>query len=323
MPATITHAFFAKDVLDILPEEIKNTISEDRIKMFGQSTDPLMFYNLISFLPGKGVRKFQNQFHSEKSQEFFINLIRYIKVNKLNDDIDVNSFLAGFICHYVLDSTVHPYVIYKTGLFDRKKPSTYRYNNIHAFMEVFIDNDMIMRREKTNPYKFPIGKFCFDLKKFSYKLDKTIDFVFMKTFNKDNMSKKYYKSLKQMKRDLVLFRKDTTGMKRDFYRIIDTVTPKNIFRFEAVSYHYPLNDRHNFLNTNHEIWRNPTTYDLASTESFVDLYLKAIKSAKVLICASFDYINGKDIELEKIFINTSYITGLNCNLKKELKYFEF
>ena len=34
-------------------------------------------------------------------------------------------------------------------------------------------------------------------------------------------------------------------------------------------------------------------------------------------------LDGKDIDLEKIFDNTSYVTGLNCCEKKELKYFEF
>ena len=63
--------------------------------------------------------------------------------------------------------------------------------------------------------------------------------------------------------------------------------------------------------------------NLTSEESFLDLYLRALKLAKVMICASFDYINGKDIELEKVFINKSYITGLDCELDKELKYFEF
>ena len=62
---------------------------------------------------------------------------------------------------------------------------------------------------------------------------------------------------------------------------------------------------------------------MTSTESFVDLYLKAIKLAKVLSCASFDYISGKDIDLEKIFDNTSYVTGIDCNSPKELRYFEF
>ena len=34
-------------------------------------------------------------------------------------------------------------------------------------------------------------------------------------------------------------------------------------------------------------------------------------------------LNGKDIELEKIFDNTSYNTGIDCNSTRELKYFEF
>ena len=45
--------------------------------------------------------------------------------------------------------------------------------------------------------------------------------------------------------------------------------------------------------------------------------------AKVMICASFDYIEGKEIELEKIILNNSYVHGLDCSLDKELKYFEF
>lgn len=323
MPATITHAYFAKDVFDILPEKIKNKINCSRIKMFGQSMDSLMFYNLFSLLPGKKVRDFSHYFHKNKSQDFFINTINYIKENNLKDDIDVASYLAGTICHYVLDSTIHPYVIYKTGNFDKKQPNTYKYNNVHLFMETFIDNDMIKRREKSNPYKFPIGRFCFNTKSFSNDLNSVIDYGFKKTFDINNMSKIYFKSVKQMKRSLILFRKDSTGFKKNFYKLVDTFTSKKTFRFEAISYHYPLKDKHNFLNSNHKLWRNPTTYNLTSTESFVDLYLKSIKLAKVLICASFDYINGKNIELEKIFINNSYVTGLNCDLNKELKYFEF
>lgn len=323
MPATVTHAYFAKDVYDILPNEIKSVINCSRIKTFGQSTDALLFYNLFSILPGKKIREFQRYFHSNKSQEFFINLINYIKDNNLKNDMEVCSFLTGFICHYSLDSIVHPFVIYKTGEFNKKDKTTYKYNNVHAFMETFIDNDMIRRREKGNPYKFDIGKFCFNTMKFSKNLEKTIDYSFKQTFDINNMSKIYYKSLKQMKMSLIVFRRDPSGFKKNCYKLVDTFTSKKIFRFEAISYHYPLKDRHNFLNSNHKLWRNPTTYDRTSTESFIDLYLKAIKLAKVLICASFDYLNEKDIELEKLFINNSYLTGLNCDLNKELKYFEF
>lgn len=323
MPATTVHAYFAQDLNDILPKEIKNKLDVDRLKTFGQSTDSLMFYNLFSILPGKKIRDFQKYFHTNKTQDFFVNLINYIKENDYTEDIDVNSFLVGTICHYVLDSTVHPYIYYKTGYFNKNDKSTYKYNNVHTFMETFLDNDMIKRRESINPYKFNISKFSFDTSKFSNELNDTIKYTFKETFDVDNMDKIYYKSLKQMRNSIFIFRQDRYGIKKFFYKLADTFTSKRVFRFEAISYHYPLNDRHNFLNENHKLWRNPCDYSLTSEESFLDLYLRALKLAKVMICASFDYINGKDIELEKVFINKSYITGLDCELDKELKYFEF
>ena len=322
MPATAAHAFFAKDVYDILPNDIKENLNVSRIKMFAQSTDSLMFYNLLSIIPGKKIRMFQKQFHRNQTQEFFINLLKYIKESEKKDK-DTLSFLYGFITHYALDSTIHPYIFYKTGYFDKSKPNSYKYNNIHTFMETFIDNDMIRRRYKTNPYKFNFSKFCFDIKPFSNNLNQTINYTFYNTFKIKNMDKIYYKSLKQMNFFIKYFRQDKYGIKKNIYKFFDSFTSQRTFRLEALSYHYPLNDRHNFLNLNNKMWRNPTTYDLTSTESFVDLYLKAIKISKILICASFDYLNDKDIDLEKIFDNTSYVTGLNCESKKELKYFEF
>ena len=323
MPATITHAYFAKDVYDVLPEEIQNKLNKNRIKTFGQSFDPLMFYNMFSVLPGKNIRKLHHYFHDNNTRDFFINMLDYIKTNKLDNDKDVCSFLAGFICHYVLDSNVHPYVIYKTGRFDKKNKSTFKYNNVHAFMEVFIDNDMVMRRENINPYTYKIGKECFFLNKFSNKLDKTIDYTFNKTFGVDNMSNIYYKSLVQMRNALVLFRRDPYGMKKDIYKLVDTFTPKSCFRFEAISYHYPLEDKHNFLNSDNKVWRNPTTYDITSNESFIDLYLKSIKEAQRIICKSFDYLDDRKVDLNKVFINKSYYSGLDCDDKKDYVYFEY
>ncbi|MBR3210802.1 MAG: zinc dependent phospholipase C family protein [Bacilli bacterium] len=322
MPATATHSFFVKDVYDILPDKVCEQLDLEKSKMYGQGIDSLKFYNLFSIFPGKKMRHFQGYFHENQSQEFFLNLLKYMKDNHIQDK-DTYSYLFGNICHYAVDSTVHPYVVYRTGKFEKDKPSTYKYNNVHAFMETFIDNDMIQRRMNMNPYRFNFSDFCFDISPFSNDLEKTIDYTFYNTFQMADMSKVYYKSLKQMRYSIRIFRKDRFRIKKFFYKLADTFTPRSWFRFEAISYHYPLEDTHNYLNSDHTLWRNPCVYDKTSTESFVDLYLKAIKLAKVLTCASFDYLNDKNIDLEKIFDNTSYVTGLNCNDKKELKYFEF
>jgi hypothetical protein len=324
MPATITHAYFGKDVYDILPVNIKNKIDIKRIKTFGQGMDSLMFYNLFNPLPGKNIRKFDNYFHNNKTRAYFISLINYIKNNNLINDKDSYSYLCGLICHYALDSTVHPYVFYYTGSFKKKNPNTYKYNNQHEFMETFIDNDMVRRRENSNPYNFNISKFAIDKKRFSNNLNKTLDYSFEEVFHLNNMSKIYYSSLKQMSRALTLFRKDSSGLKRIIYMTVDTFTPNNTFRFEAISYHYPLKDNNNYLNNNHILWRNPIDYNLTSKESFIDLYIKALKLAKVLIEISFYYINGNNyIKLEDFFTNRSYTTGLDCDLGSDLKYFAY
>lgn len=323
MPATITHSYFTVDVYDVLPDDIKSKLSVSKIKMFGQGFDPLMFYNLFSIIPGKNIRKMHSYCHDNKTQTFFINMLKAIKEKKLIYDTECLSFLFGFICHYVLDSNLHPYIIYKTGVMKKNVPSTYKYNNLHEIMEVFLDNDMVKRREKINPYKFKLNKFCFDKEQFSINLDYIIDTTFYKTFKLKGMSYIYYKSLKQMKNYLYIFRRDRYGIKRFIYKIVDTFTPKRCFRFDAVSYHQPLEDKHNYLNINNSLWRNPTTYDITSTESFVDLYMKSIREARTIYCASIDYLSGKAIDLEKIFTNKSYITGLDCDINKELKYFEF
>lgn len=323
MPASVTHAYFANDVYDILPKEIKDKLSISRLKMFGQSTDSFIFYKLFSFIGNKKIRKMQHTFHTEKTQDFFINLIGYIKKYNLSTDVDTCSFLCGFICHYVLDSTIHPYVFYKTGKFEKDKPSTYKYNNLHLFMETYLDNYLIKEREKENPYTFSIAKFCFDLKPFSKALNDSIKYSLKKTYNLDFADKIYYDSLKDMKLAMKVFRQDRFGTKRFIYKLVDTFTPKNCFRFEGVSYHYPMNTSFDFLNFNHHIWRNPTTYSLISHESFYDLYIKSLKLAKKLVESTFDYLNGKNIVLEQLYSNLSYVTGLDCNIKKELKYFEF
>ena len=323
MPATVTHAYFAEDVYDTLPDSIKSLVSPSRVRMFGQSSDPLMFYNLFNLKCGKDIRKLDKIFHSSKTRKYFITLINYIKNNNLSSDGDVSSFLVGFICHYVLDSNIHPYVFYKTGLFKKCDSNTYKYNNLHAFMETFFDNYLIRQKENINPYKFNIGKFCFDTRRFSNDLVKTIDYSFKSTYKVSNMGNIYYKALRQMKFSLNTFRKDRYGIKKFVYKLVDTFTPRSMFRFEAISYHYPLYDRHNFLNSDHSMWRNPLVYDITSCESFLDLYLRSLKEARNIIVDTFKYINGEDIDLDSIFTNKSYVTGLDCKLGSDLKYFSF
>ena len=62
MPASVTHAFSLKIFMMFLPEKIRANLDLDRLKMFGQSTDSLLFYNLYSRKRSKKIRNFQKDF---------------------------------------------------------------------------------------------------------------------------------------------------------------------------------------------------------------------------------------------------------------------
>lgn len=320
MPATITHAFFSLDVYNNLDNTIKSKIkNKKQLMMFAQNTDPLMFYNILSLKGGKKIRSLQSTSHQEKTLQLFENIIFYMKEKKYYQDSSTLTFLYGFITHYILDSTIHPYIFYKTGNFDKKRKDTYQYNGLHAYMETYIDNYFL--EERKTPLDF---SFCFDFTPFSKELNDTINYGFEKTFHEKGMATKYYKALKQMKLFLTLFRRDTLGVKKKFYCLIDNLTPKRVFPFKSLSYHLDNYETYDFLNKKHATWVYPVDQEKRSTKDIDQLYHDSIIKTTEIIKEIHNYFFfNKTINLEKVLGNNSYLTGIDCNQKKEQKHFEF
>lgn len=324
MPASITHGYFALDLYNSFnhskKEFLKPTIK--KMMMFAQGSDPLMFYHILSLKSGKNVRKLQKMLHNNKTQEFFIQLTTYIKKNHYENNPEVMAYLYGSISHYVLDSTIHPFVIYQTGYFDKANKATYKYNNAHAIMEAFLDMYMVKTRTKQNPYSFNIIDFYYEKSNFSKQLKEVINHVHLKTYNLKNMSKIYEHSFQEMAIFLRLFRYDPFGIKKFFYQTIDKITPKKCFRMEALSYHTPLDKNHAYLNNEHDLWCYPSNKSIKSNESFEELYQKSLSTCITIIQKLDQYFQGKEISLTSIFENKSYISGLECNSNLNFQYFK-
>ena len=323
MPATFFHAYHGENVYNLLSDEVKDKINLDRMKTFAQGTDPMMFYNLISIFPGKSIRKYQKICHNTKTRDFFIELINNIKCN--NYDEDSFSFLCGYICHYVLDSTFHPYIIYKSGQFNKNDKETFKYNGKHAIMEAFLDNYIIESFLNLNSNTFRVDKYALYTKRFSNNLNVLLNNSFKNVYNFENMDKYYYKAICQMKRDIYLGRYDSIGFKRCIYKLVDFITPKYFFCFESVSYYQKISKEvsDSYLNVSKKIWHYPSDYNKKSNKNFDELYNSALNEAKRLIEISYKYINGENIDLNKYFTNKSFLTGIDCNIKKKIKYFEY
>ena len=121
MPSIYTHNYFAKDVEKKLVKTNNLKIKDNRYMLiFAQSFDNLFYYNVLSLKKGAKIRNLGHYAHTHNILDYFVNLISYIKENKLYDDPNLG-YLYGSVCHYALDSTAHPYVHYFSGRFSKKK----------------------------------------------------------------------------------------------------------------------------------------------------------------------------------------------------------
>ena len=178
MPSSLTHSYFAIDVYNKLDNVCKNKIKNlDYLKIFAQGPDLLYFFNSLT----KGnikIRKLGSYCHKHKTKDFFVNLVTNIKEDNLQNNSEVMSFLYGYISHFVLDSVVHPFVYYKTGIFDRCRKETYKYNGLHGEMEYYLDVYMIFQKEKMEAKYFKGHKYFKKITSFDSNLASTIDIVF-------------------------------------------------------------------------------------------------------------------------------------------------
>ena len=111
MPALITHDFFGQDVYDHIFRNVGGTRDEAEAFLLGnQGPDPLFYAVADPRLHEHN--RLGNVMHSEKPSE----LIKAFKdsLGILDDDeLPVGrAYAFGFLCHYTLDSTMHPLVFF-------------------------------------------------------------------------------------------------------------------------------------------------------------------------------------------------------------------
>lgn len=101
MPDIVVHTGFGAEVIGELQPDI-----DRRIFDFGLlGPDPYLFYRW--FVPPfrSRVSRYASVMHREHTADYLIELARRAVHNRA-----VFSYLCGFLCHYALDSTAHPYI---------------------------------------------------------------------------------------------------------------------------------------------------------------------------------------------------------------------
>ena len=327
MPSTVTHECFSMDVYDKFSPLLKQRFANytEYLKIFSNGHDVMFFYNLANILPGKRIRKLGSRAHHENVQKFFFNLVSEIKIQKLEKNYEIMSFLYGYLCHFALDSTIHPFVDYRCGIVSRDNKKTFKYQGEHDEMEAYIDSYFIYTRFKVIPKHFKVYDYAFKVTKFSKKLENIISETFYKTYEIKNVGIYYTRAVRQMKNFFRFYRNDRTGLKKILYTCLDFVRPKRFKRMKSISYNIDHKVNDYYLNFNKEEWGSTLNEFERYNASFIELYRKSIDLAVTYIneINKIIYDNENINNIFKILPDITFSHGVLEEKEKELRFFEF
>jgi len=327
MPGFITHSLFAEEVYsDLKDKALKRQINK-RMNLFylgAQGPDLFFYYKVKPWKKYDGVEKLGFIMHYTKTQFFFIESLNYIKGLKYkNKDAysELMVYIAGYICHFALDSITHPFIHYTAGIYTKKNNSTFKYHIYHKKLESIIDVIMLMLKEDKKASSFKSFKMIENISKYYGTLKDFYVSVVNKVYG-IRLSSKQVKNVIGDIYNILKILYDPWNIKSWLFKLVENLYGRPE---EITSSIHPrkINIQIDYLNQNHSIWTHPCDKDIRSGLSFLDLYGSALKEAERIIDISYNYINDKvpTSKIKEVIKNTSYSTGLECGTSKELKYF--
>lgn len=300
MPNLVTHALMATYV----KKQVNWPPFNEKAYLMG-STGPDIFY-YYHVWPWGSEKECQfgttlgDCFHQQHINDY---LSYWLERAKETQDVLFISYLAGYLMHFMLDVTAHPYIFWKT-----KDASQARENYRHRCMETRIDALLYpfwQKEQALKPYEI-------------VQLTPTERTQLVPYYQE--VAEKYFHIPVSSKVMAQCFM-DCYGIQRCLY---DPHGWKYALceRIEQAQHHFldakslimpssPFLDIHHDLNLERHLWQHPITHE-RHHDSFIDLFNEAVKNGMTLLKTYRDYIEGKQ-EREAVMAligNRNFDTGL-------------
>jgi len=270
MPSSLTHYIFSKDL-------VKNSKYEDIFLLATQGPDTLFFYgyNIAKRVDKKDISSFGFYLHRINPSDLYFKMLAYAFKKEKEEKEMLIEFTRGFMYHYVLDRTVHPYVFYNTGFpYTNKK-----YNLNHGLFEGALDTALM----KEYDYKISNRRALKTRKKYVKLCSIMLSEVCNELMNKEVLYKdSYYKAYKDFR--LVRLLLDSKyGVKKAIFNKFLHDTSIN-----TLSQPHKLKDNIDYLNSSNSEWLNPTSGE-KSRESIKELFKRAELETRIVDNIIYNY----------------------------------
>lgn len=291
MPSFITHHVFGHEALKKCSDsDILRIIRENQSAFnWGLQGPDLLFFRKA--LSGKStLHPYGNMMHADRDVGGLLNgMKKYIDgVKDKSQRETLLSYFYGFICHYCLDSTAHPYVYAMQERETAKKPGA-NPSSVHGRIESDIDSAIYPL------FSGGARATTFDLIQYAYTEDMA---SLIESLYRSVLLKRY--GINVPKREIVASFKDANFLERLLidktgivYPVVDFIEGilKKRGKFTSNIRTKEPFDR-DALNLNQKIWRSPWHKNEQNALSFLDLFDSAKLCAEKLLCTKDPYPDG-------------------------------
>lgn len=133
MPSHYTHLCFGRYVIEAMPEQLRDQVWKHKHCYLAglQGPDPLFYYRPL--VKHNRVRQQGSDIHAESGRVFFTQAMQVLRREPTPQRA---SYVAGCICHYMLDTTCHPYI----------EEELARHGIGHLQVETELDSTLLLER---------------------------------------------------------------------------------------------------------------------------------------------------------------------------------
>lgn len=139
MPGAITHFLQAQKTLKSYNDKL--TVNTDAFYWGAQGPDFFYCHRVMPWMKGENIRFLGEKLHNSNINNIIDAMVRFSG----NDNI-IKSYIYGYICHYSLDFTAHPYIEYLSQKLLQNNSSE-TINSLHTEIESSLDT-IVLRKEK-------------------------------------------------------------------------------------------------------------------------------------------------------------------------------
>lgn len=308
MPAFATHYLFFNELSDKIANEAQFDFNKDAAAIGTQGPDILFFHRAIPFLMhGKPLRKVGSALHRAKPSKIFDTMAQYCKTS--NEPDIAKSYAYGFIMHYALDRTCHPYVYAQQEKILSVKKHLHK-SSAHNIVELSADSFMLSKRANIREvYEFDAAQTITQDKRVISEISKMLSYIIKEVLCNDVAPQQIIQAISDTARCQEILR-DKSGNICTTAHIAESIfgSVTGYFKISALIKPKDLEIAQKYVNIERTTWRSPYDNTITRNESFEDLFDFA-KSDAIRLIDGFEDVLRCVANSAQVTNNISFLTG--------------